>query len=247
MHPEVSSMIKHSILLVTILAPLISSCHASSQNMLGKKIFELFPFAGIFDEQPNDYSQENTEKLYKTNFYEPIPLKNESIEAKNCRDIQSVSEKDLAKTSDFGTMKFYKVVCQSLSAIITAKNSKTSYLPNDLVSTNSHRLLPKDFIEFYSESQERDIRNNHDIIFWADSEKITSIEKNGDNWFSFKSEGQVQSLAELARGDFNGDGIEDALLYIRAAVIGGSHESDRSILVTKLDAEANVTTLKIIE
>ena len=57
---------------------------------------------------------------------------------------------------------------------------------------------------------------------WADGIKITDTIDLGNNRLKFSQDEQEQILSEIVRADFNGDGYEDSLVYLRTVLIGGS-------------------------
>ena len=60
-------------------------------------------------------------------------------------------------------------------------------------------------------------------------------------------EGGTQELALVAKGDFNGDGIEDMLITSRDSVEGGSYRAIRLFLLTRISASSAITVLREYE
>ena len=58
--------------------------------------------------------------------------------------------------------------------------------------------------------------------------------------------GSIQRLTLMAKGDYNGDGVEDQLLYMENSVEGGSYSSAKAYLITRMTADAPIKLLKEI-
>ncbi|MGN0920180.1 MAG: hypothetical protein ACI4NJ_00480 [Cellvibrio sp.] len=67
---------------------------------------------------------------------------------------------------------------------------------------------------------------------WADGIKITDTIDLGNNRLKFSQDEQEQILSEIVRADFNGDGYEDSLVYLRTVLIGGSWSSNQIFTIT---------------
>ena len=78
------------------------------------------------------------------------------------------------------------------------------------------------------------------------SSDVTTIKKvepvNEDQAVYYDTDGSIQRLTLMAQGDYNGDGIEDAIFYMENGVDGGSYSSVKAYVVT-LGTRAPITLL----
>lgn len=149
-----------------------------------------------------------------------------------------------AQPNQFIYFQYRKATCHALNILASAKPSKKSFLPQKLVSKNSHTILPKEFIPIYSNSQATEINAMPENTRWSSGITLDRFEDVGINAGILYQSEQNQVLRELGRADFNNDGIEDALLYLRTKVNGGSHETNKIFLVTA-DEDGLVKTLSV--
>ena len=79
---------------------------------------------------------------------------------------------------------------------------------------------------------------------WAEVEALADYEPVSRYEAVYHGQGgSVQRLKVLARGDYNGDGVEDAVLYLTDGVEGGSYAHARYLVVTRLAQDAPLTLL----
>ncbi|TMO40552.1 hypothetical protein, partial [Pseudoalteromonas ruthenica] len=64
-----------------------------------------------------------------------------------------------------------------------------------------------------------------------------------DQGVYYDTYGSIQRLTLMAQGDYNGDGIEDAIFYMENGVDGGSYSSVNTYIVTRLQQGAPITLL----
>ena len=78
---------------------------------------------------------------------------------------------------------------------------------------------------------------------WADVTPITQVGTLNPFRANYRHADGAQELALVAKGDFNGDAIEDALMTSRDSVDNGSYGAVRLFLVTRTSATGDVTVL----
>ena len=74
--------------------------------------------------------------------------------------------------------------------------------------------------------------------------KVTGV---GQNWFSCEDDALRQHLTEVARADFNGDGIEDILFFESGHATQGSFRFYQIIILTRksIDGKFEVVEPKV--
>lgn len=215
----------------------MASCQAESGNNPatfpnGNEEF----YNWMFEEHQSLRTTESYQSALNKIWYKPIAVSDSKDiinSVNNCtlliENYKTLSE---AQPNQYVSFQLRKAMCRSLEILANAKNSKHSFLPKKIVSADSHNILPKEFIPVYSNSQFEEISAMPESARWATGIKVDSTEDLDLDTFIFHQSDQAQILTELGRADFNNDGIEDALLYLRTKVNGGSHETNKIFLVT---------------
>lgn len=195
-----------------------------------------FLFSSMYKEDQILIKKKDFEDLLNKKWFKPFPVKDKNGTEKsldNCEDllenITKFTELEAFRYSDFN---FHKMHCMAIKYISDSSESKKSFLPKDLVFKNSPQILPKEFIPIYSMSDEDAINAMPALTRWESGIKVKQVDDSDKGIVIFYQVEQDQVLAELARADFNNDGIEDALLYMRTKINGGSHETNKIYTVT---------------
>ena len=164
------------------------------------------------------------------------------------KHVQTCSEYDAAlaqgylpaSTYDIAMSSYFEYRCGTLNLIKQASEPNRSFLPPP-EKLFDLKLLPlalfpvfSDVEQTYGYNIENDTYQNQ-----ADKGLLTVVKPQGD-WFSvcYEDEGSRQYLTEGVRTDFNGDGIEDVLLYEAVYVTGGSYRSYDLIILTRKSADS---------
>lgn len=193
-------------------------------------------FSSHYYEDQNLLNRNDFKNLIKLDWFEPYDVKDSSgsmKSIKNCHEFL-INKDDYSEaiTSEYSTFRYYLMHCLAMEKIIESKDSEKSFLPNQLVSEESPNILPKEFIPVVSKSDREALDAMLPSARWIDGIKLIKNKDLGNKRIMFSQEGQKQILSELARADFNDDGIEDSLVYLRTTLDGGSWESDVIITVT---------------
>lgn len=144
-------------------------------------------------------------------------------------DYQNFSAKDPIRWEHFETLK---IMCVAIEKTSLIQPSKRSFLPTPLITSDIHKILPREFTPIFSTKEESRLKNAPESTRWADGIKLKEFEKVNEHHAMLYTTEEAQTLIEIARGDFNGDAIEDALFYIRSQINGGSLSTNKMIIVT---------------
>jgi len=120
------------------------------------------------------------------------------------------------KSSDANMGICLEYQCGLLKAIKEASPPTTSFIDKPRIGLDP-RLIPISLFPFYS----HDNKSTYDDKL---SENLIKITGAGFNFIRIENQkdGIGQHLTEVARADFNGDGIEDILLFKYCWAIGGT-------------------------
>nr|WP_279169477.1 hypothetical protein [Providencia huaxiensis] len=193
-------------------------------------------FSSRYYDAPSISKKDDFSILKTLDWFKPFHVKDsrgENKSIKNCDEfIKGRDQLSESIPSEYSKFRYYLMHCIAIENVINSKDSFNSYLPKQLVSEESPNILPKEFIPVVSKSDREALDAMLPSARWIDGIKLIKSEDLGNNRIMFSQEGQKQILSELARADFNGDGLEDSLVYLRTTLDGGSWESDVIITVT---------------
>lgn len=131
--------------------------------------------------------------------------------------------------------------CEAIQMSIAAKPSKKSFLTDLLLDEQFPSRAPNDFASVVSNDDERMLKTTK---YWSDMDPITRVEsKSKEEAVYYSSNGAIQTIQLLAKGDFNGDGIEDALFNMSLELEGGSYFSTKNILVTRTEINGDLLAI----
>ena len=125
------------------------------------------------------------------------------------------------------------VMCRATKQILSATNPEHNYLMDIQFNKALPSQLPASVALVISESERKKLNADTSKKTWQDVYHITSVEEAGPNRAIYRHTGGIQELELVARGDFNGDKIEDLMISSRDSVEGGSYNAIRLFVVTR--------------
>lgn len=132
-------------------------------------------------------------------------------------------------------------ICEAVKVSGNLSGFDQSFLGNSLLHQDLPYQAPAEFALAVSDSSQQRVDESDT---WADVETPAGHEPVSNYEAVYRGQGgSVQRLTVLARGDYNGDGLEDAILYLRDGVEGGSYARARYLIVTRLEEDAPLALL----
>ncbi len=122
------------------------------------------------------------------------------------------------------TESYFKDQCDATLLILAAKPSRVSYIKNFKLNEAALDLLPPS-LSFapVGELEERADEAERKGQSWKKFKPELKLLNKGANWISVEEPDAARIELEIkAFGDFNGDGVEDVLLYKSEKAIGGT-------------------------
>ncbi len=156
----------------------------------------------------------------------------------NDKQLNTVRERDNAAFMEIAAM------CEATEFIANGKSSKQTFLASLLFDSQLPDKLPAQLALVISEAESTKLLNIKKIKYWSHINKITNIANHNINHATYTHDGGSQELELVAKGDFNGDGIEDMLLTSRDSVEGGTYSATRLFMFTKLSKDAAIKLLE---
>lgn len=229
---------KYFFMIVTVLLAQSCSADINTENIQKIKIIQEnnFFFSLRYPQDQILKTKQDFKDLINKSWFEPFPVKDKNGFEKlldNCQDLlESINEYSELKAFQYSDLSFLKMHCMAIKYISKSSESKKTFLPTDIVFKNSPRILPKEFIPIYSMTDEDTVNAMPALTRWESGIKVKKVDDSKIGMVIFNQAEQDQTLMELARADFNNDGVEDALLYLRTKINGGNHETNKIYTVT---------------
>jgi hypothetical protein len=146
-----------------------------------------------------------------------------------------------ATTYDMAMEGYLIRTCSLLEELEKAKLPLRSFIENPRVGLDSLNLLPAEMLSFIPEDSEESARLRGLTVAQAVPRK--SIEEASSDELILSYGGLRQEFWEAARADFNGDGIEDILVFTGGRAEGGTMGYSDYFVLTRTSASGK---LKII-
>ena len=162
--------------------------------------------------------------------------RNDKIHVRTCREYDSALEDGYypSSTYDISMASWFKYPCGLLSLLETAAMPQQSFLPTSSEEVFNLELLPLSLFPVVTDFEQRYGYNIENVTYQDRVEKgLLKVTDKGDNRFSCEDDGLRQHLTEVARADFNGDGIEDILLSEAVHATQGTYRTYDLIILTR--------------
>jgi len=132
---------------------------------------------------------------------------------------------------------YFKSQCDVPTLVLAAKSSRVSYIENFKLDAAALALLPPSLSPIAEmEGPEKTDAAGRRGISWKKYEPGLKLIATGPNWMTVEDKGSRIDLEIEAFGDFNGDGVEDVLLFESIHAIGGSFHSFHVMVLTRTSA-----------
>ena len=172
----------------------------------------------------------------KTNGVTLTNRKNEKIHVHTCREYDAALERGYFPYSnyDISMASWFKYPCGLLNLLETATIPQRSFIPTSKEGLFNLELLPLSLFPVVSDFEQTYGYNIENVTYQDQVEKeLLKVTDMGHNWFSCEDDVLEQHLTEVARADFNGDGIEDILFFESVHATQGSFRFYQIIILTR--------------
>ncbi|GAP73768.1 hypothetical protein W04_0279 [Pseudoalteromonas sp. SW0106-04] len=238
-------MTKSTFLLSGAMLLSVAACANTEQPSIAPSYSETNKTEGRFVDPVSLDSRADVQALASGKWFFSYPLINDSgksTEIASCEQLKQAQAQGF-KGEDFsmqGAIEALELICNTWQAMAKLEASHTSWI-NFTHSKEVAEELPAEFaLAISNDTVERVAQSEH----WSDVTTIKKVEPvNEDQAVYYDTDGSIQRLTLMAQGDYNGDGIEDAIFYMENGVDGGSYSSVNTYIVTRLQQGAPITLL----
>ena len=152
-----------------------------------------------------------------------INAKDEQIFVRTCREYESALEQGYYPSLPNSNMKSsirFNHNCGLLRVLQAATTPQESFISNPKVGVIDLELLPFSFFPSVDELERMELNATYQSKVIKD---VLVVEMVRQNFLTIvEPHGMGQQLVEVVRADFNGDGIEDILLFEHCFATGGT-------------------------
>lgn len=236
----------HHTLLVTgaLLMPACSST-ASEQPA---EISPEHPLLGMLEAQPSAASL-SADTLLSARWQFPLTLAkagNDEVTVETCKALLDAQEEGFgpSQPSEHGLVQANLALCQGTADIQTLEPATSNYLPEPLLGPRFPMIAPAELAVAISDSEQEKAEQSQN---WQGFSAIKDYESTGPDVATYVTEdGAIQRVFLLATGDFNGDNVRDAILYLESALEAGSYSTARYLVITRETADEPMEVLKSV-
>ena len=137
-----------------------------------------------------------------------------------------------------------KVRCRALALVASAKPAKNSFVHGFVLDDSAPHRLPAGLAMDISPDDEQHVAIATKVgQRWRDVEEVKLVSRTSPDEAKYADETSEQNLILFARGDFDGDGLEDLLVLSEGRLPEGSYEATRLFLITQTATESQLTLL----
>ena len=158
------------------------------------------------------------------------------IHVRTCREYDAALEDGYypSSTYDISMASWFKYPCGLLNLLETAAIPQRSFLPTSKEGIFDLKLIPLSLFPVVTDFEQTYGYNIENVTYQDQVEKgllkVTDMEQNK---LICETDGLRQHLTEVARADFNGDGIEDILFSEAVYATQGTYRTYDLIILTR--------------
>lgn len=162
--------------------------------------------------------------------------RNDKIHVRTCREYDAALEDGYypSSTYDISMASWFKYPCGTLNLLERATIPQRSFLPTSKEGIFDLKLIPLSLFPVVTDFEQAYGYNIENLTYQDQVEKgLLKVTDKGQNWFSCEDDGLRQHLTEVARADFNSDGVEDLLLSEAVHATQGTYRTYDLIILTR--------------
>ncbi|WP_413112115.1 FG-GAP repeat protein [Thaumasiovibrio sp. DFM-14] len=155
------------------------------------------------------------------------------IEVNNCRELMSayLAGRRGINYREQLTVVNLMMVCHTLEIASKLEPAKVSYLDNIVLDMHFAKISPA---SLGLQISREDIEKASKLETWNDFGKFERVKVRSEHSASYYDHMKgIQNATIVATGDFDGDGIEDLVLYVSNSLIEGSYRSYHIYVLTR--------------
>lgn len=173
----------------------------------------------------------------------------------SCRDYLDVADQQVRPVEGGGGGLAFSIFqarvlsCEAMALTLAAQPAVVSHLRGLVFDETLPDQLPWEVAMIISSAEAGRIATGRPQATWREAlfEPLTGFSSCGTYCGHYSDPGSEQAVSLVARGDFDGDGIEDVLLGSYDAATGGSYRTTRMLLLTRREPGGRVELVRELE
>ena len=221
------------ILLPALSLALVACSTTTERNPATLSPAHPFPVADTEADAPAEWAQ--AQLAWQWDY--PAPLihdHDDDRQAHNCLELLTLTANGYQARNPFERpfLQARTTLCQAVRASGELSGFEQSFLGDSMLPADLPYRAPAEMALAISGDAQQRVRQSDT---WAEVEAPANHEPVSNYEAVYRGQhGAIQRLTVLARGDYNGDGVEDAIVYMMNGVDGGSYAHARYLVVTRL-------------
>jgi hypothetical protein len=176
------------------------------------------------------------------------------VTVRNCQDYLDVRafgnfelDPEISDIS-YGSVQAEGLRCFALQLLKNARPAHKTFLADLHFTANVGNLLPPDLGMVVSPDEEEEVRAADEKgISWKQYDPELRIQVHGKDEFTAKGDLWEANVASYARGDFDGNGIEELLLRKDSALLQGTYRDHCLFILTRTSNQGPLRVVREIE
>ena len=196
---------------------------------------------------PIDMGGNKTDGVTLTRSRKTKSRHDKKIHVRTCREYDSALEDGYypSSTYDISMASWFKYPCGTLNLLEIATIPQQSFIPTSKEGVFDLKLIPLSLFPVVTDFEQTYGYNIENVTYQDYVEKgLIKVIDRDQNGFSCENDGLRQHLTEVARADFNDDGIEDILLSEAVYATQGSLRVYNLIILTRKSIDGKYEKIK---
>ena len=196
---------------------------------------------------PIDMGGNKTDGVTLTRSRKTKSRHDKKIHVRTCREYDSALEDGYypSSTYDISMASWFKYPCGTLNLLEIATIPQQSFIPTSKEGVFDLKLIPLSLFPVVTDFEQTYGYNIENVTYQDYVEKgLIKVIDRDQNGFSCENDGLRQHLTEVARADFNDDGIEDILLSETVHATQGTYRTYNLIILTRKSIDGKYEKIK---
>ena len=198
-------------------------------------------------DRPIDMGGNKTDGVTLTRSRKTKSRHDKKIHVRTCREYDSALEDGYypSSTYDISMASWFKYPCETLNLLERAAIPQQSFIPTSNEEVLDLKLIPLSLFPVVTDFEQTYGYNIENVTYQDYVEKgLIKVIDRDQNGFSCENDGLRQHLTEVARADFNDDGIEDILLSETVHATQGTYRTYNLIILTRKSIDGKYEKIK---
>ncbi len=187
-------------------------------------------------DRPIDMGGNKTDGVTLTRSRKTKSRHEKKIHVRTCREYDAAIEDGYypSSTYDISMASWFKYPCGTLNLLEKATIPQQSFLPTSDKAVFDLELLPLSLFPVLTDFEQTYGYNIENVTYQDRANQgLLKVTDKGDNRLICEADELRQHLTEVARADFNSDGIEDLLLSEAVHATQGTYRTYNLIILTR--------------